>query len=589
MSSWGKRQIFRIKIIYIITLLVILLPVCRNKNHRPDTPDTPAGPTIGRIDYAYNFSIEAIDPDEDSVAVRCYWGEGDTSDWSPFDISGKVILLSHSWSDTGTYYLKAQVKDNSGLFSHWSEPCTLRIIIDEPPATPIVPFGPSEGKINLSYDFASSATDPNWDKVSIRFDWGNGDTSDWSLFKSTGDTITTSYTWITPGAYSVRAQAKDVYDMTSDWSEGISVMITNLGTLKWRYHTSDFREIISSPAIGSDGTIYFGSLNDTLYALNPNGSLKWSYSTNGDIYSSPAIGPDGTIYFGSYDNYLYALNPDGSLKWRYDAGTDVYTSPAIGQDGTIYFGQMWGEYYHGYFNALNPDGTLKWQYLTNHDIYTSPAIGPDGTILYFGTSSKDTNNYLYAFNPDGSIKWSYPTFNIISSPAIGSDGSIYFVAPVGFGGSLYALNSDGTLKWMSQDDLYSSTSPAIDSDGTIYCSGNGLFFYAINPDGTLKWRRETWAYGRTNFAPLIGSDGTIYCGLDNGSLEAINPDGTLKWIYHTGQPKIETSPAISQDGTIYYGCNDGYLYAVQGSGQLANTPWPKFRHDSKNTGRFGGP
>jgi outer membrane protein assembly factor BamB len=425
MSSWGKRQIFRIKIICIIVLLVILLPVCRNKNHRPLTPDIPAGPTTGRIDYAYNFSIEAIDPDGDSVAVRCVWGAGDTSDWSPMEISGQVILLSHLWSDTGTYYVKAQVQDKSGLSSNWSEPCSIRIIIDEPPLTPTVPSGPTEGKINVSYDFASSTTDPDGDKIAIRFDWGNGDTSDWSLFNSTGDTITLSYTWLTPGTYSVMAQAKDVYDMTSDWSEGFPVMISNLGTLKWRYFTSVYRDVRCSPAIDLDGTIYFGSLNDTLYALNPNGTLKWSYSSNGDIYSSPAIGSDGTIYFGSYDNYLYALNPDGSLKWRYDAGTDVYTSPAIGQDGTIYFGQMYGEYHHGEFNALNPDGTLKWSYPTDCDIYSSPAIGQDGTI-YFGTCSMDTDNYLYAINPDGSIKWRFLIGYLTrSSPAIGSDGTIY--------------------------------------------------------------------------------------------------------------------------------------------------------------------
>jgi outer membrane protein assembly factor BamB len=580
MSSWGERQIFLFKIICIIGLSFFLLLNCHNKNHRPDTPGTPSGPTIGRIDYAYNFSIEPVDPDEDSVAVRCYWGEGDTSDWSLFDISGKVILLSHLWSDTGIYYIKAQVKDNSGLFSHWSEPCTLRIIIDEPPLTPSIPSGPSEGKINNSYDFSSSTTDPDGDRISIRFDWGNGDTSDWSPFFTSGDTITTNYIWLNPGTYLVKAQAKDVYDMTSDWSEAYPVAITNLGTLKWRYHTSDFREIYSSPAIGSDGTIYFGSLNDTLYALNPNGTLKWSYSTNGDIYSSPAIGYEGTIYFGSYDNYLYALNPDGSLKWRYDAGTDVYTSPAIGQDGTIYFGQMWGEYHHGEFNALNPDGTLKWSYPTDCDIYSSPSIGQDGTI-YFGTFSWKNDTYLYALNPDGTLKWRYPSSNIRSTPAIDSDGTIYFVA---YDSRLYALNPDGTLKWIySQSSVQFNVelSPAIGSGDTIYAADYD-WLNAINPEGALKWSA---GIGPSS-SPTIGSDGTIYCA--GFGLFALNPDGTRKWVYEMIYSRI-SSPALGFDGTVYIGSDDGYLYAIQGSGQLANTPWPKFRHDSRNTGRYGGP
>jgi outer membrane protein assembly factor BamB len=458
-----------IKIVSILITWAILISGCK-KNHSPLTPDIPGGPTTGRIDYAYNFSVEAIDPDGDSVAVRCAWEDGDTSNWSPLEISGKVILLSHSWSNIGTYYVNGQVQDKSGLFSNWSEPCSIRIIIDEPPLTPTVPAGPSSGKIGFSYDFASSTTDPDGDNFAIRFDWGNEDTSDWSNFISSGETITMSNTWLTPGTYSVKAQAKDVYDMTSDWSEGFPVMITNLGTLKWRYFTSVYREIKSSPAIGSDGTVYFGSLNDTLYALNPNGTLKWSYSTNGDIYSSPAIGSDGTIYFGSYDNYLYALNPDGSLKWRYDAGTSIHTSPAIGSDGTIYFGQMWGEYHHGEFNALYPDGTLKWSYVTDCDIYSSPAISQDGTI-YFGTFSWENDNYLYAFNPDGTVKWRYPSSNIRPAPTIDSYGNIYFIA---YDLRLYALNQDGTLRWRCQEGFSTRSTPVMGSDGTIYCGGGGF-------------------------------------------------------------------------------------------------------------------
>jgi outer membrane protein assembly factor BamB len=573
-----------IKILFIFVFPIILIFNCHNKNHRPNTPDIPAGQTIGRIAYAYNFSIEPIDPDEDSVAVRCFWDDGDTSDWSPFDISGKVILLSHSWSDTGVYYVKAQVKDNRGSFSYWSEPCSIRIIIDEPPLTPTILSGIDSGKINISYDFSSSTTDPDGDKIAIRFDWGNNDTSDWSFFHSSSDTIATNYIWINPGTYLVKAQAKDVYDMTSEWSEGFPVAITNLGTVKWRYHTSDFRAVSTSPAIGSDGTIYFGALNDTLYALNPDGTLKWSFSTNRDIYSSPAIGSDGTIYFGSYDNYLYALNPDGSLKWKYDAGTSIHSSPAIGADGTIYFGQMYGQYHHGEFNAIYPDGTLKWSYPTDCDIYSSPSIGPDGTI-YFGTWSRENDIYFYAFNPDGTIKWRYLIGNgysssIYSAPAIGSDGCIYFVA---YDHCLYALNPDGTLKWIISSVQFTTTChPAISLGDTIYTSAMP-WFNKINPDGTRKWKIYLEPHG----PPTIGSEGTIYfAGL--GGFCALNPDSTMKW-YCQIEHLPSSPPAIGPDGTIYAGSADGYLYAIQGSGQLANSPWPKFRHDSKNTGRFGGP
>ena len=33
-------------------------------------------------------------------------------------------------------------------------------------------------------------------------------------------------------------------------------------------------------------------------------TLRWSFTTGGDVYSSPAIGADGTVYIGSYDHII---------------------------------------------------------------------------------------------------------------------------------------------------------------------------------------------------------------------------------------------------------------------------------------------
>ena len=65
--------------------------------------------------------------------------------------------------------------------------------------------------------------------------------------------------------------------------------------------------------------------------------LDWKFMTGSIIESSPAIGEDGTIYFGCVDSYLYAINPDGTEKWKYLTGYWItLSSPAINDDGTIY-------------------------------------------------------------------------------------------------------------------------------------------------------------------------------------------------------------------------------------------------------------
>ena len=89
---------------------------------------------------------------------------------------------------------------------------------------------------------------------------------------------------------------------------------------------------------GADGTVYVGANDNNLYAIKPDGSQKWSFTTGDCIWSSPAIGADGTIYVGSNDDNLYAIKPDGSQKWSFTTGGSVRSSPAIGADGTIYVG-----------------------------------------------------------------------------------------------------------------------------------------------------------------------------------------------------------------------------------------------------------
>ena len=78
------------------------------------------------------------------------------------------------------------------------------------------------------------------------------------------------------------------------------------GAKKWEFQTG--RSIFSSPAIGSDGTVYVGSWDGKVYALNGStGAKKWEFQTEGRVGSSPAIGFDGTVYVGSGDRKVYAI------------------------------------------------------------------------------------------------------------------------------------------------------------------------------------------------------------------------------------------------------------------------------------------
>jgi outer membrane protein assembly factor BamB len=240
------------------------------------------------------------------------------------------------------------------------------------------------------------------------------------------------------------------------------------------------------------------------------------------MHSTPAIGKDGTIFIGSSNGILYAVNPNGSLKWAYNTmNYFVETSPSIGSDGTIYIAST-TSVGKGRLYAIDPLGTLKWFFETAKRIqWSSPAIDSHDTI-YVGCDDAK----LYAIGPNGTIRWTYNTGAINdSSPAIGADGTIYLSASYP-SDKLFAIHADGSIKWIYQnylDGMKLRSSVAIGSDGTIYAGSSSYLnkghLYAINPNGTDKWRFEIIGIGgggsgQVGPSPAIGPDGTIYFGAD---------------------------------------------------------------------------
>ena len=134
------------------------------------------------------------------------------------------------------------------------------------------------------------------------------------------------------------------------------------GKLVWAASTGDL--VWSTPAIAAQGTVYVGSDDDNLYSLDgKTGKVMWKYhvgtcqqtvgigpeATRCDVDAGPTVGPDGTIYTGG--DAIYAIEPDGSLRWRFATGAHVASAPAIADDGTVYAGSQDNSVY-----AIAPDG-----------------------------------------------------------------------------------------------------------------------------------------------------------------------------------------------------------------------------------------
>ena len=110
---------------------------------------------------------------------------------------------------------------------------------------------------------------------------------------------------------------------------------------RWTYTTGSY--VDTRPAVAG-GTVYAGSDDGTVYALDTaTGGLRWAY-TAGDSVSDPAVA-GGTVYVGSLDFKVYALDAaTGALRWAYTTGSYVLSSPAVA-GGTVYVGSDYGKVY----------------------------------------------------------------------------------------------------------------------------------------------------------------------------------------------------------------------------------------------------
>ena len=239
----------------------------------------------------------------------------------------------------------------------------------------------------------------------------------------------------------------------------------------------------SSPAIGKDGAIYFGSWDKCFYAFNPDGSKKWQVQTAGEIVSSPGIGSDGTIYFGSHDKKFYALDGEGKRKWEYETGGQIISSPAINGDESVYFTSV-----DGFFYALNFDGTLHWRLRTGGITESSPVIAQDGTI-YVGV-----NTELLAIMADGKEKWRRQMDVLIdASPVPLADRTICCVSQQGL---LMDFDTERVIQWSYYLYGYGHASPAVSPGGTFYLSDKGAQFSAV-PSG-VPLAKSPWPKFRGN-------------------------------------------------------------------------------------------
>ena len=195
-------------------------------NSPPTTPSAPSGPISGFIKAAHSFSTASTDPNRDNVKYTFDWGDGNTSE-TAFTASGGKVSASHTWGATGTYQVRARATDSRGASSGWSSPVSITITTNRPPETPAQPSGPRTGRIQTSFNYSTTAIEPDGEMLKYIFDWGDGTTSE-TNYVASEESAGAAHSWRAGGTYNVKAMATDSNGASSAWSSLLTVSISSV-------------------------------------------------------------------------------------------------------------------------------------------------------------------------------------------------------------------------------------------------------------------------------------------------------------------------------------------------------------------------
>ena len=282
-------------------------------------------------------------------------------------------------------------------------------------------------------------------------------------------------------------------DGTKAWSTDIGNFIAraNREELGNSPAPTGYDYVQSSPVV-ADGTVYAGSLDGKLYALDAlTGVVNWTFITQQKIRGSPAV-DQGTVYFGSWDKLMYAVDAHtGKVRWAVGIGGEVQTTPLIA-NGMVYTASRKASVV-----ALDAGtGEVKWEHSYGSNLWVESSPSLVNGVIYIGSSGSKIILGLDALTGK-------PT-------AIYTSKDFHWSTPIVIGDRLYiggtTYGPDGS------SGLYSLKM----TNGTFF---NGIEDLQVFSTLTTREFSGLW-YGVAG--SLVTENGLIYFGSLDGKVYAVN-------------------------------------------------------------------
>jgi len=331
--------------------------------------------------------------------------------------------------------------------------------------------------------------------------------------------------------------------------------------VEWKFSSPGDRancNNVSSPAV-TEGYLHFGTMAGSYYVLDArSGAVVKRIVCGEPVLSSPVVA-NGRVYFATLGCRVYALEPDGTICWTWD-----FVKEKLGFTGNRWNGGEW-------LAARKSRVSRDEQFCCSRDI----AAGGKTIIIPAGGSVV----WLEDSGDRAQVRAVQEPRNTTLGLSVGEDGTVYRQwTLLDNGGRVDTLQLDnGQVKADYVRGTRTSTAGGLLSfcsvslrDGDVYrCRPEEGFAFCKHAPG-----REEPQYlgGYPSIAsPILLRDTAVFGGLD-GSLYVVPLSGSGKeWSFKTPFGKAISAPAAVCDSRIYFGCEDGYLYAL-GPGGTTTLP-----------------
>lgn len=286
----------------------------------------------------------------------------------------------------------------------------------------------------------------------------------------------------------------------------VYAMNPQTGNVDWVYpQEANSRVSFYAPPLVTDDYLFVGDVANTFHKVNLETRLVvWTFTEATDFFMGQAAEENGIVYAPSNDGNLYAINPDGSLKWAFETGHNLWAQPVINND-VLFVGGM---DHHVY--AISLDGAELWATKMAGAVVESPVLSDDGAILYVGSVGREMAALRAA---DGTVIWDFSTVGGVWGRSLIANGTLYFGDS---SGNLYALDPvTGEEQWRRNypDAIVGGVS--LLPDGLALISEGGEL-RVINFDGTPRWGASL--NGNAFQAPIINGERLIVGIVDGDDL-----------------------------------------------------------------------